>query len=497
MFNDSKLRFAELPDAVQWSEGMLLSPQHFQQSDIYWHAQAGGRMAALNPDYWGLVSLRLDAKAWADGVLKLAQVSAILPDGLPVEFPLDEESRHITLDLNDKELLPADGKPLRIWLGSPCRTGDAARQDIGLQRYESRSGSLAVDENTGSNPISVPRLRANLTLIADRSVLSRYSAFPLLDVMRNADGHLQLGEFHPPMLCLGASEFFSDLARETGLVHRLGKLSKQVWDKLRELADQVDEENVDPATNGPNHLALARVLAQALAYFDVVATCPNSHPRQAYHALALLVGQATALDTSPIPPRLTAYCHEDCAAQFEQALSYVARRLSAIDTDLERLPFANTGETGFMRNLEAHASIDQLVIELKPRAGQGIKDLQSWLENARIASDDFMPILRHRRLPGALARPLDRQERHSLGLSENALLFLITNQSIDLNGSQQRVFRAGRPLQILGAADGSMPSGILLYRWKAEQPPLLSRREGISPAHAVATDPAHAEPAHV
>ena len=36
-----------LPDAVQWSEGMLLSPQHFQQNDIHAQAMMQQRMAAI------------------------------------------------------------------------------------------------------------------------------------------------------------------------------------------------------------------------------------------------------------------------------------------------------------------------------------------------------------------------------------------------------------------------------------------------------------------
>ena len=39
-----------LPDAVQWSEGMLLSPQHFQQNDIH---LCGPTDAALLFSEWG------------------------------------------------------------------------------------------------------------------------------------------------------------------------------------------------------------------------------------------------------------------------------------------------------------------------------------------------------------------------------------------------------------------------------------------------------------
>ena len=451
---------ADLPDAVQWSEGMLLSPQHLQQGDIYWHSLARCRMASLEPDYWGLLSLSLDPKAWDDGVLKLTQVSAILPDGLPVSFPLDNEERILSLNLKTEKLLSTDGRPLRIWLGMPHRSGDSARQDGYLQRYASLTGAPAVDENTGANPMPLARLRPTLVLLCDPASLSRYAAFPLLEVRCDAEGRIRMGSYQPPMLRIGAGDFLG----EDGLSRQLPALGRRVWAKLREVEALIDEDNP-----GQRHLAIARQLAVALPQYDIVAGAPDTHPREAYRALALLVGQAAGLGAPPLPPQLTPYRHQECGNQFQVALTYVNRRLAAIDTNMEKLPFTNMGETGFVRRLAVDGRADKLVIELKPRAGQELRDLAQWLEGARIASDDLMTVLRQRRLSGARVRSLNHAERRQLGLKEGALMFMVINQDIEVDGQTLNMFRAGRPLLIRGAADNSMPSGILLYRWKNEQ----------------------------
>jgi len=51
---------APLPDAIQWSEGMMLSPQHLQQNDRYWHAHLRHRLQAVAPHYWGVLKLHVD-----------------------------------------------------------------------------------------------------------------------------------------------------------------------------------------------------------------------------------------------------------------------------------------------------------------------------------------------------------------------------------------------------------------------------------------------------
>jgi len=471
--SDTNLNYA-LPDAVQWSEGMLLSPQHLQQNDLYWHAQMRARMACLAPDYWGLLALAIDTRALTDGVLLVQSLRAVLPDGLLLEYPVADERRALRLEL--KEALPTDGRPLRVWLGVPRRSGDAARQDGFMQRYDSLPGEPAVDENSGGNPVPVARLRPTLALLADESMLARYSACPLLEVVRDVDGHIRLGSYHPPALRLGASDFLGD----NGLAQRLPELARQVWAKVRELAGQRDDldDEFCLSQESRQHLAVARQLAATLPHFDILVGAPDTHPRDAYHALALLVGQAASLGGDPLPPPLAPYRHGEYEAQFRIALDYVERKLARVNTDLERLPFARLGESGFARHLPAGAQDDDLVIELKPRAGQGLKELQAWLGNARIASDDLLSTLRLRRLPGARVRALARVEVEALGLNSSAALFLVSNQSIEMDGRTLAVLRPGRSLVIQGAADADLPAGILLYRWKRDQPSLAGADAG-------------------
>ena len=71
---------------VVWSEGMLVSPQHMQQQDLYHERLLDERIAALSPYRWGVVSLEIDAGALGSGQLRVTRFLGVLPDGLYLSF---------------------------------------------------------------------------------------------------------------------------------------------------------------------------------------------------------------------------------------------------------------------------------------------------------------------------------------------------------------------------------------------------------------------------
>ena len=65
-----------VPEAVSWSEGMLLSPQHFQQNDIYWHALLQHHLSVLQPHCWGVLELALDPTELVKGRVVVERLRA-------------------------------------------------------------------------------------------------------------------------------------------------------------------------------------------------------------------------------------------------------------------------------------------------------------------------------------------------------------------------------------------------------------------------------------
>jgi type VI secretion system protein ImpJ len=75
-----------VPHRVVWSEGLLVSPQHLQQADLYHERLLDVRLAALTPQTWGILSLELDLGALQADQFRMSRFVGILPDGLHLGF---------------------------------------------------------------------------------------------------------------------------------------------------------------------------------------------------------------------------------------------------------------------------------------------------------------------------------------------------------------------------------------------------------------------------
>ena len=71
---------------VVWSEGMLVSPQHLQQADLYHERLLDCRLGATASLSWGITGVEIDGGALAADQLVVNRFSGVLPDGLPLDF---------------------------------------------------------------------------------------------------------------------------------------------------------------------------------------------------------------------------------------------------------------------------------------------------------------------------------------------------------------------------------------------------------------------------
>jgi type VI secretion system protein ImpJ len=452
-----------LPDAVQWSEGMLLSPQHFQQHDIHTQALVQQRLLAAAPHCWGVTRLQVDQAHLAQGEVAVTEFQGVMPDGLPVVFSsLDGRAPD---SLNVGPLCPPDGRPVRVWLAVPPRTGAMSVPSTSIKRYESLPGVATIDEVTGIGDVVVERGRVRLELYAGEQLPPGHPALCLLEVARDGQGVVALTAFHPPMTRLAASGFLGT----QGLLQMIASLRERMWDKLHELAgtatDDAPEAAVVLGDEDQAQLNMARTVAACLPLVDTILADRLTAPGAAYQALAQVVGRMAAIGGNPRPLAMEPYRHEDCIGQFQAAFEFIGRKLRLAEAGWDNLAFSRLDDGVFARRLPDNTG--QLIyIELRPRAGQAARDLQAWLSDALIASEDFLPTLRQRRLAGAQCRLLGAREADDLGLRTDAIIFELRSQRLEL--PQYGVvdsFRAGHTLLVHGRAPGA-PAAIVLHHRK-------------------------------
>ena len=72
---------------VVWNEGMLLTPQQFQQWDNYQEELLNSRIRALLPYEYGILDLQINRDAVANGNFQVTSCYGILTDGLLINIP--------------------------------------------------------------------------------------------------------------------------------------------------------------------------------------------------------------------------------------------------------------------------------------------------------------------------------------------------------------------------------------------------------------------------
>lgn len=481
-----------LPDALQWAEGMPLSPQHFQQNDIYWQQQLWHCAASLQPFYWGVLALALEGTSLQGGLLRIKQLQAVMPDGLAVQVPGNHPDEVLQLDLNDAAIVWPEPQVLKVHLCVPMRREGAASSNSSIRRFASLLGQEEVDENTGSGRMAVGRLRPLLELLPANQVSAKHVSFPLLEVRRDAAKNITLTDYHPPLLRMAAAAVLG----EQGVPARLVRVVRDMREKAKELlGDRFDDEGGATALLSPEaqqQVYAARMLGVGLPAFEIQVRTECAHPYELYLGLARLVGQVACIGNNPLPPVLPEYRHEDCLPGFLAAVAFLRSRLDKLQIDFESLFFDRVSSAAFARKLPDDLLAETLLVEIKPALGQGAEHVAKWLAGARIAGDELMPVLAQRRLPGASVRLVEHSQLQGLQVKSEALIYEIHNKGIELDNKLQSLFVRGGRLMIQGGAEPSPPAAIVLHRARLKGgnkvPPGAADSAGASLSGPVAED---------
>ncbi len=375
---------------IQWHEGMLLMPQHFQQTDIRMEKMMTYYMSHVFSFFWGVVRLKIDEALLTTGKFRPVELEVIMPDGLVISS-LPETKSPLQIDL-----LPFQDKlqvtPSFIYLCvPPWREGD---MDVGgdLPRYLSSLNPNVVDINTGKQAIDIPRLIPNLSLQIGQEPPAHYVSFPLAQVTYDAKS-FSLTDYLPPQV-------------QADPLSGIGAISNQLAERLRQKLGylqqkvQAVEERVtkDPFFEEIEEVRLK--LIAGLLPFEAVLSLGNAHPFDIYRELCSLAGQISGVKYGEIPPRFEAYNHLDIGKTFRQVIAYIEKILGEIEESYTVIPFT-LNERVFTLQLQSAWVGDRLVLGARAQPGMTTENLLSWINNCVIVTDKYITLAKDNRVLGA------------------------------------------------------------------------------------------------
>jgi len=308
---------------VAWSEGMFLTPHHFQQWDRHHEDLLARRLRISEPRGWGVSELKINEDALANGEFIVTRCAGVLPDGLIVDVPdLDPapKSRQIGPAFASKQ------ETMGVYLGSPlvkpgnpaCRL-DAAPTDR-PSRYVGKS-AMVPDANTGTNEREIASAVKDLRILFESEPLDDYVTIKIAELGRTATGTYTLKPAYiPPCLHIGASPHLSTILRR--IVEILSTKSSDLSKQRRSRSAGLVEFTMSEAASFWLLRTVNAALPPLVHYFHRSQT----HPELVYLEMARLAGDLYTFASDGHPKDIPLYVHDDLSSTFT-GLEETLRRL--------------------------------------------------------------------------------------------------------------------------------------------------------------------------
>jgi type VI secretion system protein ImpJ len=432
------------PDAVLWHEGMLLAPQHFQQAALRSEELLHYRLRAAAPFAWGVRHLRVEPRLLAEGTFRVAELEAILPDGVVATVRGDRDGP-LEVDLKPYEEAARRGS-LAVHLAVPAAQGAGEPAAGQLARFDRVEGAPVPDDNTGDGAVPVPRLRPRLSLLVADVAPDKYTSLPLAR-LRFRDGAFVLATYVPPVPAAAPG---NPLHRDAAV------LARRIREKALFFADRARAAAAGPrdATTEDLSRALAALTA-GLPRLDALVSLGAAHPLDLYLAVCDAAGALAGLE-GRVPPIFPRYDHLDLHATFHTPLVFCAAVLDGMQETYTATPFV-LSDGVYAATPPAPTPDGVLLVGVRPGT-LAPGDAAAWLERCRIGSASRMASLAGRRIRGAARRRLAPTGELALAAGAGVLLFAVE--------ADAQFVAQGEPLQVVHPDEpgrGDAPAELVLY----------------------------------
>ena len=432
-------------DRIEWHEGLLLSPQHFQQLSARTDSLVAWQTLAAFPFSWGVRRLVLDHGLLPTGLLRVLELEAILPDGTAIQYSASL-AEHGRLELSfapHAEQLA--NEPMNVYLTLPV-TGSVRHRSSAL-RYRSVAAAPVEDMVSDAEPADIPRLLPQLALSTGPVPPGTHVYLRLGNVFKDNEV-VKLGDVSPPLI---------EVPRD----HSLWTDTAALLGQLRAKAAFVAKQTAMPSSRVEDRLAhlelkdRLRNLLAGLPHAEAVLRTPHLHPLPLYWALCSLLASLSLLRPGGLPPVPMDYDHNDPSSVFGPLIQALRDAVSEVSQEYRehKLEFRQGAFEATL--LPAWVAGKRLVIGLR---GQSDRDLLAWMNSAIVGAHSAYPSLRERRVLGAVRAPIDAAEELGVRPGSGYLLYEVqTSTTLTVPGERLVIANANE------SAMAQPPQEIVLF----------------------------------
>ncbi len=382
---------------VVWSEGMYLSPLHFQTQNRYQEDSFSFLVSSLWSQPWGFSYVEFDTEAVRNGRASIVRAAGILPDGMVFDVPASDtlpEARILSTLFE-----PTDASVL-LYLAVPLRTESGQLLDLvngtGQLRYSLVKRPVRDDTN-GIDVRDVEFGSKNLRVVSEAEITPDLVTLPLARVLRDGAGQFFYDpDFIPPCLHIGASE---------PLMLLLKRLLETIGEKIAALAPSAHRQGKFVAGSSALDVSsywFLHALSSAAPVLQHLHRTQQVPPERLFEELSRLAGALCTFAGRSELAGLPAYDHRDPGACFRALDQHIRRHLEiVVPTNFVALQFAPAAPYIHEADVADERCLRRARWIFGIRSSLGEADLVSMVPRlVKICSARFVPELVRRALPG-------------------------------------------------------------------------------------------------
>lgn len=297
---------------VLWGEGLFLRPQHFQRQDLYHETRLTELGRAVHPYLWGIRGLKFDAEALSAGILRITELSAILPDGEMISAPDNDELP----DAVNLASIDNFGSGLTFHITLPYLRDfgpnfSTRREASGQVHRYYQQDQAAPDLYTNAIESDLSILKKSLRLLSDRDNREQSISMPVARVRATSSGGYELDPaFIPPILSIKASAPVYSIVRR--LMEILQAKAQALYGHHREPSQNIVEFRSGDIAS----FWLLHTINTAYASLQHLFHHPALHPERLFHELLGLAGQLLTFSKAYGLSDLPIYNHANPGPEF-------------------------------------------------------------------------------------------------------------------------------------------------------------------------------------
>lgn len=439
MFQDIRFK----TDPIQWHEGMPLTPQHFQLNDKRIQSIFSNHLNLFSPFNFGVLEIQHDSIALSNGIFKIVQLTAIMPDGFLVQYKENRQSPALEIDISGLDFSLSTNKH-KIYLCLPIYYSGEPSAAGNHPRYISVEGDMIIDENGSfSDATRIPRLAPNLHLVAGKDPSSRFISLPIAEIQKD-DGRIITTQYIPPSLSLPANHLLTKICRD---------IATAIRQKISHLSDQYDPMSDNP--NDEQSRTAINTLLTAILPFESMTFVPGQHPYTYYCALVELAAKISVLRLDATEGAVFSTFNQlNAGFCFREVSDFINSILKNLGEHVEKRLFQQK-QGYFGTHIPFIWKTPKLLVGARINSQATQSDTYAWIQNAIIGSQSTIRSLTDRRVIGATRNLIQGDTEHLIRVSKDIILF-----AIDL---ETEFVKKGEVLYIYNPSDKRSTRPLELY----------------------------------